>query len=72
LSESAIKAIQRYSRVIVWVDRESVAKKCLQKLPGALGFKSPNGNDASDWLRLGVLHELIQELVAKSSRSAGP
>ena len=67
LSESAIKAIQRYSRVIVWVDRESVAKKCLQKLPGALVFKSPNGNDASDWLRLGVLHELIQELIAKSS-----
>jgi len=64
LSKSAIRAIQRYERVIVWVDRESVARDCMRALPGAVGFKSPNGKDANDWLKAQHLAEIVQGLLA--------
>lgn len=63
LSEAAIRAILRYQRVIVWVDKAEVAKRCMAALPGAVGFKSPYGKDANDWLQAGNLAEIVNELI---------
>jgi len=68
LSERAIRAIQRYERVIAWVDKAEIAKACMLAIPGALGFKSPNGKDANDWLQAGRLPELIGELIERCNR----
>ena len=63
LSEAAVRAILRYQRVIVWMDRADVAKRCMAALPGAVGFKSPHNKDANDWLRAGVLPEILERLI---------
>ena len=65
LSEAAIRAILRYQRVIVWMDRADVAKRCMAALPGAVGFKSPHGKDANDWLQAGVLPEILERLIGQ-------
>jgi hypothetical protein len=64
LSEAAIRAILRYDRVIVWVDKAEVAKRCMAALPGAVGFKSPYDKDASDWLQADHLAEILHKLQA--------
>ena len=63
ITPAAVMAIQDYKRVIVWVDEEEVARAALASLPGAVGFKSPYGKDANDWLQAGRLCEIIERLV---------
>jgi DNA primase len=64
LSKSAIRAILRYGRVIVWVDKGEIAQQFMRALPGVVGFKSPNGKDANDWLKAQHLAEIVQGLLA--------
>ena len=68
LTEAAIRAILRYQRVIVWMDRAENAKGCMVALPGAVGFKSPHDKDANDWLQAGVLPEILQRLIENGGR----
>ena len=63
LTPAAIRAILAYRRVIVWVDRAEVAQTCMRALPGAVGFRSPHGMDANDWLQAGHLPEIVSELM---------
>jgi hypothetical protein len=46
---------QRYGQVLVWADREAVAKDLAKRIPGAIWIKSPDGKDANDLLREGNL-----------------
>ena len=65
LTKAAIQAILKYERVIVWMDRGGIAKNYMAALPGAVGLKSPQDNDANDWLQKGGLHEFLQRLIEK-------
>lgn len=67
LTPRAAFAIQEYRRVIVWVDKEEIARAALALLPGAVGFKSPYGKDANDWLQAGRLCEILERLVYGST-----
>ncbi len=55
LSQNAVRFAQRYGVVMVWADREDVARRLMGTIPGAFGLKSPGGNDANDLLKAGLL-----------------
>ena len=63
LTKAAIQAILKYERVIVWMDRGGIAKNYMAALPGAVGLKSPQDNDANDWLQKGGLPKILQEMI---------
>jgi len=72
LTEAAIRAILKYKRVIVWMDRTETAKNYMAALPGAVGYRSPfpdntgdYGMDANDCLLTRKLHELLQRLIER-------
>lgn len=62
LKPAAIRAILAYKRVIVWMDRPELVRDIVGVLPGAVGFKSPYGKDANDWLAEGNLPEILSQL----------
>lgn len=55
LSAGAVAFAERYGQVIIWMDRQELAKELMGQLPGAFGFGSPNGKDANDLLKMGAL-----------------
>lgn len=55
LSAGAVAFAARYGRVIIWMDKEELAKKLVAQLPNSFGFSSPNGKDANDLLQAGTL-----------------
>lgn len=65
LTEGAARSILRYARVIIWTDKAEIAQRCKTLLPTALAYSDPNGRDANDWLRAGILPELIIELIGR-------
>lgn len=55
LSEAMITFAGRYRSVICWADRAEVARNLQMALPGASSITSPNGKDANDLLKDGLL-----------------
>lgn len=67
LSAGAIAVAQRYGRVIIWMDREELARQLMEQVTNAYGFSSPGGKDANDLLQGGTLGA---EMVALRWRAA--
>lgn len=55
LTPAMVDYARRFKRIIVWADRETVAKNLMLALPGAYGVKNPSGQDANDLLCAGHL-----------------
>ena len=55
ITPAMVAAIQRYGTVIVWADREEIARGMSTALPFAHPIKSPGGMDANDLLQAGKL-----------------
>jgi len=66
---AAVDALCGYRRIVVWVDKPEIARQLLQALPGAVGFASPGGLDANNWLQAGRLAEIVEAL--QNGKGAG-
>lgn len=55
LTPNAMELVNCYAHIIVWADREDVARSFMTALPKAVGLKSPRGQDANDLLIAGLL-----------------
>lgn len=55
ITPAMVAAIKRYGTVIVWADREEIAREMGAALPFAHPIKSPGGMDANDLLQAGKL-----------------
>ncbi len=64
LTPSALTGINRYKRVIVWVDRPEVAKRIIAQIPGCVPMVSVGGRDANDWLQAERLDSLLIRAMA--------
>lgn len=60
LSAKQLAFLNEYERRIVWADRPQVAQKLRQQMPDAIALQSPEGKDANDLLREGVLGEVME------------
>ena len=69
LSDGAIAVAQRYGRVIIWMDREELARKLVDQLPGSTGIPSPNGKDANELLQEMKLGTFITHQRWESART---
>lgn len=69
LSAGAITFAERYGRVIIWMDKEELAKQTMQQIPGAFGFGSPQGKDANDLLQGDKLGGQLVSLRWQAARS---
>lgn len=69
LSAGAVAFAERYGRVIVWMDKEELAKKLMSQIPGAYGFSSPGGKDANDLLQAGTLGGQLVALRWQAART---
>ena len=52
----------KHARAAVWMDKAERAQVVTGALPGAYGFKSPNGQDANDLLRAEMLPGILLRL----------
>jgi len=59
----------RYGLALVWADREEVAQRLMAALPGAVGIQSPNGKDANDLLKEGLLGGFLAAMRANHAKS---
>jgi hypothetical protein len=69
LSAGAVAFAERYGQVIIWMDKEELAKKLMGQIPGAYGFSSPQGKDANDMLQAGTLGGQLVALRWQAARS---
>lgn len=69
LSAGAVAVAQRYGRVIIWMDKEELAKQLMGQVPGAFGFGSPGGKDANDQLQAGTLGGQLTALRWQAART---
>ncbi len=67
LTNAMLDAIQQYRRVFVWADRKDVAKDLINEIAGAWGIQSPNGQDANDLLKLGLLGAFLGSVRLKAA-----
>ncbi|MDI9546901.1 MAG: hypothetical protein QM346_04815, partial [Chloroflexota bacterium] len=58
----------RYGLALVWADREEVAQRLMAALPGAVGIQSPNGKDANDLLKEGLLGGFLAAMRANHAK----
>jgi phage/plasmid primase-like uncharacterized protein len=59
LNSAMIGFAKRYGTVIVWADRAEVARNLQAEIPAANSITSPNGKDANDLLRDGLLGAVL-------------
>jgi len=59
LSPAMISRAQSYQAILTWFDKPEVAAAVASALPGAYAIASPQGKDANDWLREGLLGGLL-------------
>lgn len=69
LSPAAIDIACQYQSVIVWADKSDIAREKANKIPGAIAFASPEGQDANDLLRADKLGGVITALRVRAARS---
>lgn len=67
LTPSAIEFAKRYGRVIVWMDKDSIAKTMMSMIPRCYGLSAPVGDDgkdldANDLLQRGLLSGFLRDL----------
>jgi len=55
LTPAMVDYARQFRHIIVWADRQDVAKNLMGALPGAYGVSSPDGQDANDLLQAGHL-----------------
>jgi len=59
LTPAMVAYAQRYHTVLTWFDKPEIAAAVAGALPGAYAIASPQGKDANDWLREGLLGGLL-------------
>jgi hypothetical protein len=59
LSSAMVAFAKRYRNVIIWADRAEVARNLQTAIPSANSITSPNGRDANDLLRDGLLGAVL-------------
>lgn len=69
LSPGAVAFAERYGRIIVWMDKEHVAKEVREQVPNAFAFSSPGGKDANDLLQGGTLGSEMVKLRWEAART---
>lgn len=69
LSPAMVTVAQRFRNVLFWADRSEVAHKLQDALPGAHSVSSPDGKDANDLLKAGLLGALLGMVRLRSSRN---
>lgn len=69
LSDGAIAVAKRYGRVIIWMDREELARELMGQVGNAHACYSPDGKDANDLLQMGILGKFLVEQRWLSTRS---
>lgn len=62
ITEAMLTYARRFAHIIVWMDKDERVKGLLEKLPHAIGIASPDGKDANDMLRSGLLQAMLCEL----------
>lgn len=55
LTEKMVQHAAKYRTVILWADKPEVAKSAMRALQGAYAISSPQGQDANDLLKAGLL-----------------
>lgn len=72
-SPAAMAFAGRYGRVIIWMDKGSIAKQLMSQIPGSFAVNSPVAEgkalDANDLLQSGQLAEFLAEVRWRSCRS---
>jgi len=68
LTDAMVQHAAKFGHVIVWMDKPEVATRIRERIAGAVGFASPEGKDANDMLRLGMLQATIAELRRRACR----
>ena len=72
-SPAALAFAGRYGRVIIWMDKGSIARQLMSQIPGAFAVNSPmvdgKALDANDLLQSGQLGEFLSEVRLRSCRS---
>lgn len=73
LTPAALTFAERYGRVIIWMDKGSIAKQLMSQIPGSFAINSPvvegKALDANDLLQSGQLAEFLAEVRWRSCRS---
>jgi len=69
LSPAGKEFANRYRRVLIWADKPEVAQRLMWTLPGSYGVRSPNGKDANDLLRDGLLGGFLATVRANAARN---
>ena len=69
LSPAAIDIACTYRMVIVWADKQDIAREKANKIPGAIAFASPDGKDANDLLQDGRLGGVLTSLRLRAARN---
>lgn len=69
LTNGAVAFAERYGRVIIWMDKDDLAKQLMSQVPGAFGFSSPGGKDANDLLQAGNLGGQLVALRWQAART---
>lgn len=69
LSPAAIDIACTYRMVIVWADKQDIAREKANKMPGAIAFHSPDGMDANDLLRSGKLGGVLTALRLRAAKT---
>lgn len=59
LTEAMVAFAKRYRNVIVWADRAEVARNLQAAIPSSSSLVSPNGKDANDLMRDGLLGAVL-------------
>lgn len=72
-SPAALAFAGRYGRVIIWMDKGSIARQLMSQIMGAFAVNSPKVDgkalDANDLLQSGQLGEFLSEVRIRSCRS---
>lgn len=69
LTPAAVEYISQYRQVIVWMDRPEIARQLMAILPRAVALNSPDGKDANDCLKEGLLGGLIATMRRRGART---
>jgi hypothetical protein len=69
LSGGTVTYAQRYGTVVIWMDKEELAKQLMTQIPGSFGFSSPGGKDANDLLQKGILGGQLTALRMQAART---
>ena len=70
LTDKMIEYAGKFQSVIVWMDKPQVVERLKAKLPGAVGFASPQNMDANDCLKAGTLQAIIAELRRRACKDS--